>query len=831
MIRFCDKEVFCISFNEMNRSELLCYFLNGHLDEPVCVFDSRGLYLGYITYYMLLKNSDTENAILREKIILDQNIWKNARLFFAVHGKDSGEYTLLPIIDDKRQLICFAYEDDDANRELRMLRELQEHTSALQFADIYPHIQSVKISGFHELAYFFAKYLRKQGISVLTEGELWETFFRSDKEEVLDYKTMTIYAEGTWGKTADWMDQLLRSVSVEFECIDHIYEENIRKGKVKDADWSSEKLINYLKDVNEVIILGTDITSQNAYDYFKKKNIGVCCFAEKESFKLRGGGCQLFGKPILGIVDAMELYSQAVFVDPHEKGSAWGMGHTDYFDYLGYRRNQEFFLLRDYMEIKGECLKSALQGQKIILAGDIYLCEKMADYFDENDFLEQQQLEYIKPPDEDLNSEITSLKIISIEEADPHALYLVAAPIFLPAVKSVETEIRSYLIAHGIRNITDYFSNMEAFIDMEKDTASKFQKEFLKPERIVVGSIAICSGNIFFRGLLDGHPSVMMMDYCFLNHNLFWYCIRLSGRKGSEILPLFLRLYHFESGGEKLVNPDLFAEKMNQLLEEDRRMTSQELFVIFHLAYMYMYGKDEKDLNHIMIYWEPHFLERYKTEYCAEWLGGEMKEVQCDVIEVVRNSYMRNGSNIKGILEMDWPGRGNICQTAISFDEIERRTYKNIRKRIVRFEDLKCRPEEELHRLCMEWEIPWSQSLMKVSRHGEEWVYDAGSRKVKDFDLTPVYHTYEEYFSELDRLKIAISCAPWQKKYGYPYVDSLQFSKRELQEIFLKEFRFIDRLHFDTERIKKLFDISFQNYVRKRLQKVRMFYKLSQENK
>lgn len=62
-------------------------------------------------------------------------------------------------------------------------------------------------------------------------------------------------------------------------------------------------------------------------------------------------------------------------------------------------------------------------------------------------------------------------------------------------------------------------------------------------------------------------------------------------------------------------------------------------------------------------------------------------------------------------------------------------------------------------------------------------------------------------------------------------MDSLQFSKRELQEIFLKEFRFIDRLHFDTERIKKLFDISFQNYVRKRLQKVRMFYKLSQENK
>lgn len=33
---------------------------------------------------------------------------------------------------------------------------------------------------------------------------------------------MTIYAEGVKPKNADWVDNLLESVSVEFECIDNI---------------------------------------------------------------------------------------------------------------------------------------------------------------------------------------------------------------------------------------------------------------------------------------------------------------------------------------------------------------------------------------------------------------------------------------------------------------------------------------------------------------------------------------------------------------------------------------------------------------------------------
>lgn len=32
--------------------------------------------------------------------------------------------------------------------------------------------------------------------------------------------------------------------------------------------------------------------------------------------------------------------------------------------------------------------------------------------------------------------------------------------------------------------------------------------------------------------------------------------------------------------------------------------------------------------------------------------------------------------------------------------------------------------------------------------------------------------------------------APWQKKYGYPYVELSQFTRKEQQEIFLEKFYF-----------------------------------------
>lgn len=832
MIRFCDKDVFCVEYGRIDRSELLRYFLDGNLDEVVCVLDADGTYFGHIPYQVFVQNENTEQAILRDCLVLDNDIWKNGRMLFAIYKAQFAGNILLPVVDKNQRLLCFAYEEQDANRNLRMLRELQEKADAYQFADIYPEYRCVKIHEFNELAYFFAKYLLSQKIPVQVEGSMWEGFVESDTEEYLDYSCMSIYAEGVWNRPSHWVENLLRSVSVEFECIDHIYEENIKAGIIKNAEKDRLQFLDYLRNEGQVVILGTDIAALDTYNFFKKQGIEIACFA---SDKYDDKDRILFGKKVLKIIDVMAEYSRPIFVNPYETGSAWGVGGTDRFDYMGYERNKNFFLLNDYVQLEGDGLTCALEDQTVFLMGDVLLCEKLVQYLDKRAVDTQHQYHYVQIPGE--KDEDIRLNTVNIKDIKNDALCLIVLPEYFredwkKVVQERKEKIVTYLLENGCMHYTDYFSHIKTFIHMEKETKQKYQSEFLKPQRIVLGAINACSGNVFFRGLLDGHPSLMMMDYTDINSNLFWFCVRLSGRDVSEIPSLFLKLYHLEWKWGKLKDIDAFLVKMRRLLENKKTCTSQELFVILHMAYMYMYGRDFTDIKDVVIYWEPHHISSLVMEQCTEWLGGS--DVPCDILRLVRNMYMSNGSNVKGILDQNFGEEGTIFQIAITgngyIPAIDDRVYKGSKKVVVRFEDVKCRPEEELGRICKEWGIPWSDSLLGTTSHGEDLVYDNGKRKVVGFDLEPVYNTYEEYFSETDKLKIAISCSPYQKTFGYPYVDVCEYSKRELQELFLKKCRFEQRLHFDTERTRLLYRIYFQNYIRILLQKIRMLHHIESRN-
>lgn len=823
MIRFCDKDVVCVTYDEIDRGELLKYFLDGNLDEIVCVIDADGNYFGHIIYNTLIRNAKMEDAILRDVLVLNKDIWKNGRLLFAVYKSEFGNNILLPVVDENQHLVCFAYEDWCADKNLRILRELQDKSDALQFADIYPDCQCVELYEFNELAYFFAKYLRSQNIRVQVRGAMWENFIVSDTGEYSAYHCMKIYAEGVWKKTSDWTDNLLRSVSAEFECIDHIYEENIKAGFITNADKSYEEFMNFLRESDEIVILGTELASQDAFDFLKKNGIEIACFV---SDRYDDRHRKLFGKQVLRKLEALEQYSQAVFLDPCEEGSAWGMGRTDEFDYIGYERNKNYFLLKDYITIPKDGLKTVLKNRNIVLMGDILLCEKTAEYLDQNKLCPFTQLAYLAVPDETAGIEHSRLKIVNAEGFKQAVLCLILMPDIHTGPntweKSREEKRKaiSYLQSHGVDDYTDYFSDMEAWTNIEGKTEYKYHIQSLRPKRTVLGSIAACSGNTLVRGALDGHPAIVMMDWGSLNNNLLWFCMQLSAKASADIPALFLQLYNMQDDRFKIHNIDLFMNKLYQLLEMRDRFTSQELFVIFHIAFVYSYGREIADINQMVIYWEPHHISREQMEDCAQWLGTKM--APCDVLNVVRNSYIRNGSYVKGLLEQNWPGRDRIGYFAVRDDDFIHKTYQNSKRHIVKFEDLKCSPKEELNKICSEWEIPWSESLMYVSIHGEERLYHNGNKVIKNFDLTPVYNTYDEYFSEFDRFKITLLCMPWQKKHGYPYSDISAFSGRELQEIFLKEFRFMERLHFDTERTKKMFHINFQNYVRKRIQKLKM---------
>lgn len=823
MIRFCDSDVGCVEYESLNRSELLSYFCSGHLDEIVCVYDGLDAenFVGIMTYQSLLYAVSMDSAIIRERVILDQNVWQNARDIFRKKGRDIRTITPLPVLDKDSQLICFAYQDEDANREIRMLHELRETQGLLHFSDVFPEYRCVKISGFNELAYFFAEYLREQNIKVQVDCMMWQDFFMGEEFQGPEYECMYIYAEGTWDKACNWKENLLRSVSVEFECIDKIYEANIKTNRIGNATLGYEGLLEHLRGGNEVILCGTDMAAQNAYDFLLDSGIEVSGFVADKL----NADCEhrLFGKRILGLNEAIHKYKEPVFIDCKSKNSAWGVGQVDYYDYIGYKRNEKFIMLRDYIDVPENNLLNALGSTEVVLTGDRYLCSILYEYLVKNNILVTGYL-CMLPTD----SQPENMPEIQADSLNQNILCVIVEPVYQSdgkgrvVGKEEKGQRISWLRDRKIDNYTDYFSDMIPFVNIEQDRDNKYLRKGLKPKRVVLGSILSYNGNMFFRSLLDSHPHVLSIYYSDLNSQLFWICLRLSTERSESILPLFWKM--IEGNERKIINRSAFVEKMEQLLACGDKFTSQELFVMFHIAYRHMFRKDmtDDDIRNTIIYWEPHFPERDKLEECVRWLGAD--EVSCDIINIVRNSVSARGAALKypGYIEKGVKGAYSVIVSYCMLTE--RKKYAGSTRLVIKFEDLKCNPRETLREICSRWDLEWSDTLMQTTVNGKKDVYDNYIQNISGFDLKPVYNTYDNFFSELDRLRIMLIDAPWRKECGYPYIEPNQFTRRELQEMFLKEFRFEnpgDTTGFYKDRLNLEDRIEQQNELRCRIQEAR----------
>lgn len=844
MIRFCDEKVYwieyCTASNKytLNRTELLDYFLDGHRSNVVCVREKyTRKFMGIITYQSLSCFSSVWEAVRTEYLVFNRDIWQNAHEYCRKHPY-SGTKHLIPILDQEKQLYCFAYEDPDADREIRMLRELGELPDVVQFTDLYSEYRHVKICGFNELAYLFAKYLEILGVAVEVTGRMWQEFFVGQKYDGSDYECLTIYAEGVAGKKKYWKENLLRSVSVEFECIDKIYEENLRRGFIKDKNENRKALIAGLQNAETVAIFGTDIESQDAYDYLLCMEIDICCFVS-ETYK--NHEVKLLGKPVLMLKECIAKYGNSiVFVDNHGQHSAFGcvvddVFHVDYLDYMGYERNRKFFLLKDYIQIKSDCLKTILQkNQIVVLAGDAALCERLVKYYKNSEcvgcqfqFLETQHQPAIR----------TKLDLADPAQLEKEVLILVVEPEYLGCTEEEGCKEKrggiSYLDLHHFTNYTDYFSYTKTWVALESETKNKYPLIGLQAGKIILGSIESCCGSYFFKGLLDNHPHIMLMCFDNFEADLFWFCVRLADKPADEVIEGFELLFRsaswLEEAEQKRSFRDGFIKRLSEILHQNPgHYTSQQLFILFYMAYTGLYGRNVENIREKVIYWAPHVLTAIIEAY-TQWLGAD--DMPCWVVNVVRNLCMSKGSRIKGIFEFNW-AHPEYAYKAV-MEHYDGGWVPDTDNRIVlRFEDIKCNPKEELSDLCRKLGIPWSNSLMSTTHHnGQVWTYDNGRKKMQDFDLSSVYYNYEEYFSEFDRFRIALICASWQKRHGYPYVDIQIFSRRDLQEIFLKDYRFGSRIFFECSGKRLDFFINLQRYVRQLIQEEYMAVLLESSEK
>ncbi|MEZ3508119.1 MAG: hypothetical protein K1W10_14425 [Lachnospiraceae bacterium] len=732
---------------------------------------------------------DRENVLLNhdeEYFLLEDSVWSKIKKAIS---KDKNPRKI-PVMSKDGDMIGFAYQDDDANRELRMLQELLAEVDALGFKDIYPEYDSVTIYGLNELAWEFAGYLKKQGIVVNVEGVLWSKMGCQEKQVGLDDYSYPVYAEGAWPKSKNKLINKLRSVSFCFECIDKIYEENIRIGKIKDTEEDFFAVLERIKG-KDIVLTGTfDI--ENVYDLFSKCGIDISCFCTQETECDR----RILGKPVLGRTEILYRYKSPVFVECDRRNSAWEQ-ISDEFYYLGFERNREFFMIKDYIDIPNNMLCNALFGKRIILLGDVDYCNKLYRYMTDNSDL--TEIFYCDIMQENQAECLTSKIDVSNIEKDDICCLMLPSLIEANRVVKNEQKKKAYfdkLMQYGINNYTDYFMRWNILIQLEENPI-KYREDY-QPLGVCIGAILGHSGNSLIRDILDGHPNIILMEYTWLNQNLFFVCIKLSGKLGSEIGAAFEQLYNDTAVEMKgiIFDRTRFIEKLEMLLEANRTYTSQELFILFHLAEVAMHGNEITNIHETLIYWEPHFIPISDCIDYAKWLGDE--KINVTLFNMVRDSKRRGGSGLKEFEKLEGLEKRGMKNFYSVFDlpmEDEQEDFKNYNRVEIKFEDLKSDPKKILCDLCQSLDIVWSDNLLLTTRQGKVNSYMG----ISGFDLKPVYYNYEEYFSEYDRMRIDLITAPWRKRHGYSYVSCLDYTMLELQEIFLKDFRFEEKMVFDSE--------------------------------
>ncbi len=830
MIRFCDKEICCVTENQMDWQQMVDYFLDYGMDEKIYFLDGEGKYVGRIDYNSLF-GMRLEKAINKEKVILegnkdiwidkdcavlDEKIWENGRKYFAYFPE-----SLLPVLNKEHELICFACNDEEANREIRMLDEVTACKDALDFREIFPDTECVSVNGFNELAYYFVQYLKKMDMPVNVSGEFWDLFGTWEQTQVPDYKNYTVNGEKRFGKLEE-QAAFRESASAEFECIDQIYEENIVRGLIKDEGGDFQ----YCRDClagKKIVITETDEISLDAYDLLLGYGLDIYCFISKNPADF---GKMLFGKEVKKRPEVMEDREDLVFVSAQGKYSAWGgvLGEADFYHYLGFKRNESYFLLQDYLEIPDNGYLNILNhilentNKKLILTGDFWLSLKLGQALEAEHRQMQERIVYYDMFGE-YQERKEGLGWIDKRKISEGDICLLMLPEYSCNYEEeygygYRSEMKKKYLKQAeldqLLDIADYPINNAFFRGKNLIPESEKITE-LKVKRIVVGAIEYKNGNFFFKGLVDNHPQILMMEYCYISENFYSLCIRLAMEKAENILSLLWKLndmecrygYHYEWLAEwEDDKKRQFNESMKKYLGKKEVFTSQELFVMIHIAYAEAWGKNMDNISNMVIYWEPHSVGRPQLEKYAEWLCGESILEGC-VVNMTRDDFKRRGSGLSSYENIGWPCQWNqhVFTLALSCKNDEKKNYEGCMRMTIKFEDLKCNSKEVLLRICEEWGIDWSDNLLETTLHGQkEYVGN-----ITGFDLTPVYRMHEKYFSPFDYFRITVVAAPYQKKYGYPYTSCLAFSRVQLRDMFMKEFRFEKYLDFEDDLEKKKF--------------------------
>ncbi len=485
----------------------------------------------------------------------------------------------------------------------------------------------------------------------------------------------------------------------------------------------------------------------------------------------------------------------------------------------GYIRDITYYLAND-LELEGilpderEGVKLILSSNILILFGNMFLCyifEKWAI-----DFLDNCKV-YICS---------TENEIEYYRETYKDAIWIPLEKAFPLPDSNINESLVQILQSYNINSFSRFFlSNLIYCEECQYNiTKNKMQIEpdmFSGIKKVVFLKSSGFSGSALINSMFDFHPNILYLGYNLWSMNI-WHIFKHATMVKKEIPEIIIKSIKecLTNTKDNLTEPitsnhnlewlEKYYKILKKCFKKGKVYTNKEIFILIHVAYYeFLHGVQPQEKN-MIIYMDIHsnMIMENSIFSCLEQMGFEII-----LLEMIRNPIKRLGSCIKYSL-----GEHTISSIDILnninwmfgeyFDKSEK-IYKIIR---IRFEDIKLYPKQITEKLCEILEIPWNDALLTTTISGENYAYVSNGEIITGFNLKPVYYSYDEYFDEFDKLRLALIFREKNKAYGYSYLSSnkIVHAGLDIDKIFNIPFLFENFIKFKDGYDRKRFRYRLQ---------------------
>ena len=227
-----DGEAYIVDSRNIDRNWALSFFLDGHMEDYLLLYDEDDQYGGLITYKRLLRNTDLETAVIHEKLFFEGNFWNDARALLG-NGK---KIDAVPVFDQNMEIVYFAKYDEELVDAWSKMYDLRAHVDKEMWKDFRCFTNHFHIRGINDVLFWLREWLVSLGVKVSVEGEAW-SFFGIESTEGIDEKAIVVDKKCKWLDSVyiehlDWLEQHYGAVLREVLCRPYMPEKKENRGKV-----------------------------------------------------------------------------------------------------------------------------------------------------------------------------------------------------------------------------------------------------------------------------------------------------------------------------------------------------------------------------------------------------------------------------------------------------------------------------------------------------------------------------------------------------------------------------------------------------------------------